>query len=161
LLPRRDLHLAVPEAGFGLSLTSLSDSRCQSSATCLVCKLPLIHPGRISTPWPPVPWPGSHIHRDPSLPKSLCGCIVSARLSSEFSSDSRRVDLTSRMEFAEANSRYNDVSLTTLLSITNADVARLAKLESASYLCLWDETVSPGFPTRTRLLIWSHRILGR
>ena len=47
------------------------------------------------------------------------------------------------------------MSLATLLSITNADVARLAKLESASYLCLWDETVSPGFPTRTRLLIWS------
>jgi len=28
-------------------------------------------------------------------------------------------------------------------------------LKSAYYLCLWDETVSPGFPTRTRLLIWS------
>lgn len=51
--------------------------------------------------------------------------------------------------------RYNDVSLATLLSITYADVARLAKLKSASYLCLRNETVSPGLPTRTRLLIWS------
>ena len=55
--------------------------------------------------------------------------------------------------------RYNDVSLATLLSITYADVARLAKLKSASYLCLRDETVSPGLPARTRLLIWSHSTL--
>ena len=55
--------------------------------------------------------------------------------------------------------RYNDVSLATLLSITYADVARLAKLKSASYLCLRNETVSPGFPTRTRLLIWSQSTL--
>jgi len=29
-------------------------------------------------------------------------------------------------------------------------------LKYGCYLCLRDETVSPGFPTRTRLLIWSH-----
>jgi hypothetical protein len=32
-------------------------------------------------------------------------------------------------------------------------------LKFACYLCLRDETVSPGFPTRTRLLIWSHSSL--
>ena len=53
------------------------------------------------------------------------------------------------------------MSLATLLSITYADVARLAKLKSASYLCLWDETVSPGLPTRTRLLIRSHQLSSR
>lgn len=124
----------------------MSGLRWLSSATCYGLQATPDVSGLYQNPLAAIPLPGSHVHRK---------CVTFFMVALAFCVFPRLSPIPAA-SFSPFQVQHDDVSLMTLLSIHSSRCHPTAYSGLQATPISSDEIESPGLPTRTRLLIWSH-----